>query len=90
MPQFAYSEKRLHRCVGGQWLLITLTIRLFLFYFNSSSSICKKLLFFYLFDAAFFFLTVLMSLTGRYLWRCEKPLFYSAKKKSKVLKRRRE
>jgi len=43
-----------------------------------------------LFAAAVFFLTVLMSLTHRYLWRCEKPLFYSAKKKSKVLKRRRE
>ncbi|XP_064364541.1 TATA box-binding protein-associated factor RNA polymerase I subunit B [Dromaius novaehollandiae] len=25
---------------------------------------------------------------AKYLWRCEKPLFYSAKKKSKVLKRR--
>ncbi|NXA05120.1 TAF1B polymerase, partial [Sapayoa aenigma] len=37
---------------------------------------------------AFFFLTILMSLTGRYLWRCEKPLFYSVKNKCKVLKRR--
>lgn len=55
-----------------------------------TSSICKKLLFFYLFAPTFFFLTILMSLTGRYQWRCEKPLFYSADKKSKVLKRRRE
>lgn len=34
--------------------------------------------------------TVYISFTCRCLWKCEKPLFYSAKQKAVALKRRRE